>query len=56
MEKDQYGKNGSDLVLLFPQGTLIFDLKSGDLIADLKDESDKVLLASGGKEVLKPQI
>ena len=34
---------------MFPQGTLIFDRKSGDLIADLKDESDKVLLASGGK-------
>ena len=47
--KDQYGKNGSHLVLLFPQGTLIFDRKSGDLIADLKEESDKVLLASGGK-------
>jgi len=47
--KDQYGKNGSHLVLLFPQGTLIFDRKSDDLIADLKDESDKILLASGGK-------
>ena len=47
--KDQYGKNGRDLVLLFPQGTIIFDQKSGDLIADLKDESDKVLLVPGGK-------
>ena len=36
--KDQFGKNGSHLVLLFPQGTLIFDRKSGELIADLKDE------------------
>ena len=47
--KDQFGRNGNHLVLLFPQGTLIFDLQSGVLIADLKNEADKVLIALGGK-------
>lgn len=46
--KDQHGKNGEDLVIRVPVGTLIRDAATGDLIADIDAPSGDVVLAHGG--------
>lgn len=46
---DCYGKGGDDVVLRMPVGTVISDLDSGELIADLDRDGKKVMLACGGK-------
>jgi GTP-binding protein len=46
---DCYGRAGDDITLRVPVGTLIRDRESGDLIADLSRDGQKVLLARGGK-------
>jgi GTP-binding protein len=46
---DCYGKGGDDIVLRMPVGTVITDLNSGEVIADLTRDGEKALLAQGGK-------
>lgn len=46
---DCYGKGGEDVVLRMPVGTLIIDLQSGEIIADLTEHGRQVLLAKGGE-------
>lgn len=46
---DCYGKGADDIVLRMPVGTVITDLNSGELIADLTHDGEKALLAQGGK-------
>jgi GTP-binding protein len=48
-KSNRYGKSGADLVLRFPQGTVIFEKTTGKLIADLSDPEDRVVLAAGGR-------
>lgn len=43
-----HGKNGQDLVLPVPQGTVVIDEKTGHILADLSDK-DEVVLAKGGE-------
>jgi len=45
---DCYGKGADDIVLRMPVGTVITDLSSGELIADLTHDGEKALLAKGG--------
>ena len=45
---DCYGKGADDVVLRMPVGTVITDINSGEVIADLAHEGEKVLLAQGG--------
>src|SRR3989338_8461524 len=49
--KSKNGKAGSDLVLRVPAGTLVYvkNLNGFTLMADLKNDSDKVLAIKGGK-------
>lgn len=47
--KDCYGKAGEDITLRFPVGTVVKDLETGDLIADLDHDGKRVLLAKGGQ-------
>ncbi len=47
--KRQYGRSGSDLVIPVPCGTLVYDEKTGDLLADLVEPGDRFLAARGGK-------
>ena len=47
--KDQHGKNGPDLVVRVPQGTLVKDSESGELLADLNTPDTEVIAARGGK-------
>lgn len=43
------GKNGEDLILKVPAGTIIRDEATNLIIADLKEEGDKVVVAKGGR-------
>ncbi len=45
---DCYGKGADDVVLRMPIGTVITDINSGEVIADLADDGQKTLLAQGG--------
>ncbi len=46
---DCYGKRGKDLTLRVPVGTLIADVNSNEVLADLDADGKKVLLARGGR-------
>jgi len=45
---DCYGKGADDIVLRMPVGTVITDINSGEVIADLTHDGEKILLAQGG--------
>jgi len=45
---DCYGKGGDDIVLRMPVGTVITDLDTGELIADLTEHEQQVMVAKGG--------
>ncbi len=47
--KDQHGKNGCDLIVRVPLGTLVRDAESGVLLADLNVRGEEVIVARGGK-------
>ena len=47
--KNQYGKNGKDIVIKVPVGTLVRDLKTGEIIVDMDYNEKKVLIAKGGR-------
>jgi GTP-binding protein len=46
--KQQYGHNGSDLVVRVPPGTIAFDEESGQLLADLVVPNARAIVAHGG--------
>lgn len=46
--KRSFGKNGEDITISVPPGTIIRDAKSGKIIADMVYDSPKTLLAKGG--------
>ncbi|HSN41859.1 MAG TPA: GTPase ObgE [Burkholderiales bacterium] len=46
---DCYGKSAPDIMLRMPVGTVVSDLETGEIIADLDHHEQKVLLAKGGK-------
>ena len=43
------GKDGKDVVILVPAGTVIYDAESGKVIADLRDENQTFIALKGGK-------
>jgi GTPase len=45
---DRYGKGADDIILRMPVGTVVTDLNTGELIADLTHDGEKALLAKGG--------
>ena len=45
---DCFGKGGEDLELRMPVGTVITDIDSGELIADLDSDGKRSLIAKGG--------
>lgn len=49
MGKKMAGKNGPDLVIQVPLGTLIYDAEQGMLLADLETPEKKIVIARGGK-------
>ena len=48
-KKRKAGRNGEDLILKVPPGTIIRDEATGLVIADLKEEGDKAVVAKGGR-------
>ncbi|MDP4133688.1 MAG: GTPase ObgE [Bacillota bacterium] len=47
--KKCFGKNGEDLIIGVPEGTIVKDTKSGKIIADMTGENKRVVVAKGGK-------
>lgn len=47
--KNQYGKNGEDLYIKVPVGTLIINDETGEIIADLVKPNQKAIVLKGGK-------
>ena len=47
--KNQNGKNANDVIIKVPQGTVITDLDTGLIIADMKGTTDEVVVAKGGR-------
>ena len=47
--RDCYGKGGDDITLRFPVGTVIRQLETEELIADLDEDGKKILIARGGR-------
>ncbi|HSC22620.1 MAG TPA: GTPase ObgE [Casimicrobiaceae bacterium] len=46
---DRYGRGADDIVLRMPVGTVVRDVDSGELIADLAEDGARALLAKGGR-------
>jgi len=47
--KDMHGRSGQDLWIDVPLGTVVRDAKTGELLADLLQEGQKVLAVQGGR-------
>ena len=47
-KKNCHGKNGEDLVLKVPEGTVIKDAESGKVIADMSGDNKRVVVIKGG--------
>jgi len=43
------GKDGEDLVISVPPGTVVFNAKNGEILADLTEEGQEFIVAHGGK-------
>lgn len=48
-KKRCHGKNGSDLVIKVPEGTVIKDFESGKVIADMSGEHRREVILKGGR-------
>ena len=46
--KNQHGKRGKDVIIKVPQGTLIRDAESGNILADLTEKNQEWIAAAGG--------
>lgn len=49
MGKHMHGKGAEDLVVRIPAGTLIKDLNTGEVLADLTEQGQKAVVAPGGR-------
>jgi len=45
---DRYGKSADDIILRVPVGTLVRDINTNEIVADLVHHQQKVMLAKGG--------
>lgn len=49
MKKKRYGKNGENLVIKVPMGTVVIDEESGLVMKDLVEDGENFVAAKGGK-------
>lgn len=49
MKKKKYGKNGENLIIKVPMGTMIIDEETNLLMKDLVEDGDSFVAAKGGK-------
>ena len=47
--KDMHGKRGKDMEVHVPEGTVVTDLYTGELLADLANHGDRWMSAAGGR-------
>ncbi len=47
--KNQSGKTGDDLILEVPLGTVVYNQDTGEILADLVNNNQKILLVPGGQ-------
>ena len=47
--KDQHGTRGESLEVTVPEGTVAYDMYTGELLADLTNHGDRWLAAAGGR-------
>jgi GTP-binding protein len=47
--KDLHGRRGVDLEVAVPEGTAVYDLYTGELLAELLNHSDRWVAAAGGR-------
>ena len=47
--KDMHGRRGESLEITVPMGTVVFDMYSGDMLAELVNHGDRWLAAAGGR-------
>src|SRR4051812_3823456 len=47
--KDMHGKRGKDLEVHVPEGTVVTDMYTGELLADLANHGDRWLAVAGGR-------
>ncbi len=48
-KKKCHGKNGEDLILKVPEGTVIKDAESGQVIADMSGDNQRMVVLKGGR-------
>lgn len=48
-KRKRYGKDGEDLIIRVPVGTVIKDAESGDILADFTELDQTVIIAKGGR-------
>jgi len=46
---NKFGKNGEDVVIKVPVGTVIHDLESNGILADLVEDNQEFIIAKGGR-------
>lgn len=46
--KDMYGKSAEDVIVKVPLGTMVYDAKTDELLADLTHEDQEALIVKGG--------
>jgi len=47
--KDQHGRRGESMQIAVPEGTMAYDLYTGEMLADLANHGDRWLAVSGGR-------
>lgn len=47
--KDMFGKMGKDCIIEVPLGTVVYDAKTNELLADMTNEGQEAILAKGGR-------
>ncbi len=47
--KDCHGRKGRDTIIRVPQGTLVYDAETEDLLADINEPGQRVVIAVGGR-------
>lgn len=46
---NMFGKNGEDVIIKVPAGTVIKDFETGGILADLKEDNQRFIAAKGGR-------
>ena len=49
MKKKKFGKNGQDLIIKVPMGTVVIDEETGFVMKDLVEDGESFVAAKGGK-------